>query len=138
MTDPGGRPATDECSDLTLPPAASSPRAARQFLGDTLRLAHVTGAVVDLAVLLTSELVTNAVRYGRGLVRLRVRTGPPSVRVEVHDDNPSLPTLGPGDDEAAEGGRGLQLVDSLATRWGADPCPPDGKDVWFELDLRDS
>ena len=59
------------------------------------------------------------------------------MRVEVHDDNPALPTLGPADDEAAESGRGLRLVDALATRWGAEPCPSDGKDVWFELDLRE-
>lgn len=137
MTTPGGRTPNDARSDLTLEAAPSAPRAARHFLADTLRGCHVTSNVVDLATLLTSELVTNAVRYGRGLVRLTVRTGPPAVRVEVHDDNPALPTLGPEDDVAAEGGRGLRLVDTLATRWGADPHPSDGKDVWFELDLRE-
>ncbi len=137
MTDPGGRLDSDAHIDLTLQAAASTPRAARHFLADTLRHWQVTTAVVDLATLLTSELVTNAVRYGRGLVRLRVRQAPPSVRVEVHDDNPTLPVLGTEEDEAAESGRGLRLVDALATRWGAERHPVDGKDVWFELDLRD-
>ena len=126
----------DARSDLTLTAAPSAPRAARHFLADTLHRWQVTAAVVDLATLLTSELVTNAVRYGRGLVRLSIRTEPPAVRVEVHDDNPALPTLGPETDAAAEGGRGLRLVDALASRWGAEPHPGNGKDVWFEIDLR--
>lgn len=134
MTTQGGRAADDACSDLTLPAAPSAPRAARHFLADTLSRWQVTSAVVDLAILLTSELVTNAVRYGRGMVRLEVRTEPPAVRIEVHDDNPALPTLGP-EDEAAEGGRGLRLVDALASRWGTHRHPGDGKDVWFEIDL---
>ena len=137
MTEPGDGPAHDAVSDLTLPASPSSPRAARRFLVDTLGRRQVTAAVVDLATLLTSELVTNAVRYGRGLVRLSVRPGPPSVRVEVHDDNPDLPVMVELDDGTAENGRGLRLVDELATRWGAEECATDGKDVWFEIDLRD-
>ena len=138
MTTPGGRTSQDGSRGVTLPAEASTPRAARHFLADTLRRWQVRATVVDLATLLTSELVTNAVRYGRGLVTLTIRTDPPSVRVVVHDDNPTLPTLGPADDETAEGGRGLRLVDTLASRWGATPhrCGgKDGKDVWFELDL---
>ena len=121
--------------NLTLPAAPSTPRAARHFLVDTLRRRQVRSGVVDVATLLTSELVTNAVRHGRGPVTVSVRTDPPSVRVVVHDDNPAMPVLGAGDDPAAEGGRGLRLVELLATRWGADAHPPGGKDVWFELDL---
>ena len=136
MTEQGGRTSHLGTSDLTLPAEPSTPRAARHFLAERLDRLHVTSAAVDLALLLTSELVTNAVRYGRGLVTLSVRADPPSVRVVVHDSNPELPTLGPEADESAEGGRGLRLVDALATRWGAENRPGDGKDVWFELDLR--
>ncbi len=137
MTEPGDGPERHACSDLTLPAAPSSPRAARGFLADTLVRWHVTAGVVDLAVLLTSELVTNAVRYGRGRVRLRVQQDPPSVRVQVHDDNPRLPVMVAEDDESAESGRGLRLVDALATRWGAEQSTTEGKDVWFEIDLRE-
>lgn len=132
-----GRASADGSRDLTLPANGSSPRAARRFLTDTLRRSDVGSTVADRATLLTSELVTNAVRYGRGLVTLTVCAQPPAVRVVVHDDNPALPTLGRDDDHAAEGGRGLRLVEALATRWGTDPHPPDGKDVWFEIDLRE-
>lgn len=122
---------------VTLPAGPSTPRAARHFLARVLRGRRVRSAVVDVATLLTSELVTNAVRHGRGPVTVSVRTEPPSVRVVVHDENPAMPVLGAADDTAAEGGRGLCLVDLLAARWGADLHPPGGKDVWFELDLHD-
>ncbi|MFC3690113.1 ATP-binding protein [Aquipuribacter hungaricus] len=134
MTQPGGLTSHHGSGELTLPAEPSTPRAARHFLAERLDRLQVTSSAVDLALLLTSELVTNAVRYGRGLVTLSVRTEPPSVRVVVHDGNPDLPTMGP-DDETAEGGRGLRLVDTLATRWGAE-TGDEGKDVWFELDLR--
>ena len=122
--------------DLTLPSEPTTPRAARHFLLDTLNGREVGAEVLDVATLLTSELVTNAVRHGRGPVTVSVRTDPPSVRVVVHDDDPTLPVMGGVDDPAAEGGRGLRLVELLAARWGTDACPNHGKDVWFELDLR--
>ena len=121
---------------LTLPSEPTTPRAARHFLIDTLDRREMGAEVVDVATLLTSELVTNAVRHGRGPVTVSVRTDPPSVRVVVHDDDPALPVMGAVDDPAAEGGRGLRLVELLAARWGTDTYPNHGKDVWFELDLR--
>lgn len=126
-----------ELAAVTLPATPASARRARHFLAETLERWCVGTGVVDKATLLTSELVTNAVRHGRGLVRLTVRRRAPSVRVEVHDDGPALPALSEVDevDEAAESGRGLRLVDTLATRWGTERVPHDGKDVWFELDL---
>ena len=88
----------------------------------------------DLALLLTSELVTNALRYGNGGIRLTVRQTPHALRVEVHDANPEAPRLSRNLDGTAEQGRGLHIIDSLATCWGhtrsADPAV---KTVWFEL-----
>jgi anti-sigma regulatory factor (Ser/Thr protein kinase) len=81
--------------------------------------------------LMTSELVTNALRHGEisdGIV-LHVAVSDRQVRVEVRDDGPGFapsPDLQPG-------GYGLRLVDELATRWGASG--DDGTCVWFELDL---
>ena len=90
----------------------------------------------DVAVLLTSELATNAVRHADGDLRLRVVRRPGGLRVEVHDrDATALPRLGarPEGQDLAEGGRGLRLVAELSTRWGVETIA-GGKQVWFELD----
>ncbi|HEX8003446.1 MAG TPA: SpoIIE family protein phosphatase [Mycobacteriales bacterium] len=94
--------------------------------------------VAEVAVLLTSELVTNAVRHAAGDLRLRILRRPGGLRVEVHDrDATALPQLvarsPDGSDDLAEGGRGLQLVAELASRWGVETLA-GGKQVWFELD----
>jgi anti-sigma regulatory factor (Ser/Thr protein kinase) len=85
-------------------------------------------------VLLATELVTNAVRHGRGEVAVRLWPGPDVVRVEVSDANPHRPEPG-GYDLDAEDGRGLLIVGALSSRWGTAPLPGGaGKTVWFELD----
>ena len=84
-------------------------------------------------MLLTNELISNAVLHARTDMELRLRTWDDGLRVEVHDGNtrrPS-PSLTPAD---ATSGRGLHLVESLADRWGVDGTP-DGKVVWFELPI---
>jgi PAS domain S-box-containing protein len=65
---------------------------------------------------------------------LRLRRGAASVWVEVFDSDLRLPRLGSAG-ENDEGGRGLYLVDQLASRWGSRPTS-DGKAVWFEIPLR--
>jgi anti-sigma regulatory factor (Ser/Thr protein kinase) len=83
--------------------------------------------------LLTSELVTNAVLHGQGDPVLAVEVDAHRVRVAVHDDTPTVPVvrnLGP----LAPSGRGMQLIECLAARWGVDPTAR-GKDVWFELEI---
>ncbi|ACY96428.1 SpoIIE family protein phosphatase [Thermomonospora curvata] len=65
--------------------------------------------------------------------RLRLRRGARSLWVEVFDSDLRLPRIRSAG-ETDEGGRGLYLVDQLATRWGARPTA-DGKAVWFELPL---
>ncbi|WP_018656057.1 ATP-binding SpoIIE family protein phosphatase [Actinomadura flavalba] len=65
--------------------------------------------------------------------RLRLRRGADAVWVEVFDTDMRLPRIKSAG-ETDEGGRGLYLVDQLATRWGARPTP-NGKAVWFELPL---
>jgi len=90
----------------------------------------------DVAVLLTSELVTNAILHGRAPLELRASAVGSALRVEIHDQDPTRPPVLRHDADLTEvGGRGLQLVDTLADRWGwaADPTG-DGKVVWFELD----
>jgi anti-sigma regulatory factor (Ser/Thr protein kinase) len=88
--------------------------------------------LIPLAELVVSELVTNAVRYAQGRIRLRlVLEG--GLVCEVFDDSAALPRLRhPSDDD--ERGRGLQVVSQLAHRWGTRRTP-SGKVVWCELAL---
>jgi anti-sigma regulatory factor (Ser/Thr protein kinase) len=91
------------------------------------------GQLGELAQLLVSELVTNALRYAVAPVELTVLRLDEVVTLAVTDGASPLPRLrrvGDGD----EGGRGLQLVARLAGRWGARP-EAAGKVVWCELPL---
>jgi anti-sigma regulatory factor (Ser/Thr protein kinase) len=86
----------------------------------------------DVAVLLTSELVTNALRHEvTGIVVLAITCSWGQLRVDVHDTSRALPMLvdAPVD---AETGRGLMLVTSLAAEWGFYRTPA-GKAVYFTL-----
>ena len=82
--------------------------------------------------MLTSELVTNAVVHARTRVDVKVEVDTDHMRVEVADSDPRLPR--PTDHRPdALGGRGLFLVQELASAWGTLTCP-GGKVVWFTLD----
>ncbi|HET6448854.1 MAG TPA: SpoIIE family protein phosphatase [Conexibacter sp.] len=84
---------------------------------------------LDVARLLVSELVTNAVRHGAGdEVVLVLRVDDACARFEVHDAGGQRPAR--REPRGAKGGYGLNLVASLASRWGAN----DAAGVWFELD----
>jgi anti-sigma regulatory factor (Ser/Thr protein kinase) len=113
-----------------LRPETLSVRVARRFVVDTLRSWGSAGHV-DVAELLTSELVTNAVLHVGSEVGLVVRLTPLAVRVEVLDASPEppLPRHYEYDDL---NGRGLRLVESMSAAWGFDPND-HGKVVWFEL-----
>jgi PAS domain S-box-containing protein len=103
---------------------------ARNLVRDQLA-AWKLSQYVDVAELLVSELVTNALRYGRGPIGLRLLRDGENVVCEVADGLTTVPRLR-AVQNGDEGGRGLQLVDQLAGRWGARSMP-HGKIVWFEL-----
>lgn len=86
----------------------------------------------DAAVLLTSELVTNALRHEAGdAITLAIRLSPGGLRIDVHDTSPALPVV--TDTSAdAETGRGLVLVAALSADWGFYRTP-GGKVVYFVL-----
>jgi anti-sigma regulatory factor (Ser/Thr protein kinase) len=120
---------------LQLPPQPTSPGEARRFVGDVLR-GHGLDAheVVEAALLLTSELVTNAVLYAAGTIDVDVDIDLRGVRVEVGDHSAEPPS--PRDASPEEtSGRGLHLVDAMARAWGVESQRDDGKVVWFELDV---
>jgi anti-sigma regulatory factor (Ser/Thr protein kinase) len=119
-----------------LPAADSSVATARHRVVAQLRLwgfyvdAESAG---DLATVL-SEVVTNAVRHGTGLVVTILLTAQDrQVRVEVIDGSEVAPQPRAALDEE-EDGRGLMLVSALSNSWGTHPVP-GGKSVWFTLSL---
>jgi anti-sigma regulatory factor (Ser/Thr protein kinase) len=86
----------------------------------------------DIAVLLTSELVTNAIRHQAGAaVTVAISFAFGQLRVEVHDPSHSLPVLVDASVDA-EAGRGLMLVATLSASWGMYRTPA-GKAVYFTL-----
>ncbi|MDB1088769.1 ATP-binding protein [Streptomyces sp. ACA25] len=93
----------------------------------------------DTVVLVVAELTANAVLHGRVVGRdfafsLSRDESRGVVRIEVTDTHPVRPArLAPGPDEA--GGRGLLLVDALATHWGVRDRLGPGKTVWAECAL---
>ena len=91
--------------------------------------------LVDTVVLAVSELVTNAVRYGRPSVSLDMQRSPEQVRVEVHDGDPTEPPTGRGEvGPDAESGRGLAIVQELADDLAVEQLPDDGKVVRVSFD----
>ncbi|MFJ9829721.1 ATP-binding protein [Streptomyces sp. NPDC101160] len=86
----------------------------------------------DVAELLTSELVTNALVHTEQGAIVTATVDPEQLRVEVRDFVPDLkqPSVPPADDGTH--GRGLVLVQALADSWGVDRSGA-GKVVWFEL-----
>ncbi len=118
-----------------LPKDPGSPGRARQHLRATA--ASLPRDLLEIALLLTSELVTNAVKYGGEHIVLRLNDDPERLRIEVHDDGPQAPRLGAGESHAL-GGRGLLLVESLAHEWGTTrpEGQAPGKSVWFTLRKR--
>jgi hypothetical protein len=116
---------------LPLEPRPRSASLARRFTADTLGR-WGAAELSETAVLLVSELVTNAVLHARSASELVVRMVDNGIRVEVRDDDPVTPSLRTYSLEAGTG-RGLLLVESLAARWGSSP-DGFGKSVWFELD----
>lgn len=118
---------------FSLPASVRSPGQARVRLGPVLRGLGVDSEIADLALLLTSELVTNAVVHGHGDPVVEVRTTVAVVWVGVEDPDSRFPQV-QRVDSGALGGRGLHLVDSLARDWGAVSIAGDGKTVWFNLD----
>jgi len=83
------------------------------------------------AVLLVSEMVSNAIVHGRPPIHLRLRDSDGHVLIEVDDADTAVPRkLRPEPSDLH--GRGLQLVATIADRWGARPLPT-GKSVWCAL-----
>lgn len=123
---------------LRVSARAESARDARAFVRRRLGARGIAAAIVDSAVLIVSELVTNAAQHGGDGVEsealIKLAAVDTRLRIEVHDASPRLPALCTASDDD-EHGRGLAVVDALAGRWGWEPTA-DGKFVWCELATR--
>lgn len=120
---------------LTLTGGLHAPSHARAWTSE--RTGQLSRATAEDALLIVSELVTNAVRHGRPEVVLHLETTSDRVRIEVHDASDELPLV-PVDQPAADrpSGRGLLIVAATASDWGiARRTGRPGKTVWAELRL---
>jgi anti-sigma regulatory factor (Ser/Thr protein kinase) len=118
-------------ADVLLESSTAAVRQAREVTASTLAHWRCGAQCIDDAVLVVSEMVTNAIRHGGGQVRLRLCWSAGYLRVEVRDASPLLPRLLPTN-PAADRGRGLRIVARLASRWGSTRVR-DGKIVWVDL-----
>lgn len=119
---------------LELPPRPGSAAAARRFVADALEATDDDQRAI--AVLLTSELVTNALLYAQSPITVRVEQHDGTYRVGVRDEAPAdIRPRQVGID--ATSGRGLSLVEQLSGAWGVDHGDDAGKEVWFELPRAD-
>jgi serine/threonine-protein kinase RsbW len=113
-----------------VPTAAGAARAfVRDMLAPTL-----SPTQLDAAELLTSELMTNAIRHAglmpQALIDLSIEVSPGTVHIDVTDAGVGFGRATP--DPRPNGGWGLVLVDTVSDRWGVDPTAPHS--VWFEID----
>ena len=116
---------------LRLWPVPASCRDARRAVG-RFCADHALDDVTDDAVLLTSELVANAVEHAAGMVTVHALLLDDALVVAVRDDCDELPATATPMPSYAERGRGLHVLDELARDWGVNR-QTHGKTVWFRL-----
>jgi Histidine kinase-like ATPase domain len=122
-------PDGDGAVSYALPECRHSPALAREITRE--RLLGFSDETVETVVMLVSEVTTNVVIHARSMMTLRMDINKPRVKVWVEDCSAACPHLrSPEDDD--EGGRGLWLVDALASSWGCE-MTSTGKQVWFEV-----
>jgi len=117
--------------DTTLPAEPGSAPLARATVAEHTTAWGFGGELCDDATLIVTELVANAIRHAGTTIGVRLRRIPEGLRLEVADESPR--PVRPADPSLLdEGGRGLALVDALATHYGVEGHPT-GKTVWVEL-----
>ncbi len=152
--DAAGEGSICDCHDLTVPPPVppvidereASRRleptlfaapATRRFVTSTLAAWNLT-SISDPLELAASEMATNAILHARGRFLVKLEKFADRVRLSIVDSSASMDSATPEmSDESSTGGRGIPLVDALASRWGFE-LRDNGKTVWAEMDLPES
>ncbi|MFS8099545.1 ATP-binding protein [Lentzea alba] len=116
---------------VTLTAEGGSCARARQVVRDAASSWGLSEDLSDDAQLVVTELVSNGIDHGEGLITLTVSRRESGMLVEVRDESTKPPLLRPVDPSSARG-RGMQLVQALSVRWGTTP-DTRGKVVWAEL-----
>ena len=119
-----------EAPALVLEPSDQAPSLARRYLTERFRELGIADDFVGRVVV--SELVTNAWRHvgtGHIVVRVVPDRRDDLVVIEVWDESAGQPIV-QGEDDDAESGRGLLLMEQLVHEWGVRPLNEEGKVVW--------
>ena len=117
-------------AELVLPPDVTSVGLGRKFVRDTVSDWGLEN-LLDTAVLLTSEVITNSVLHARTQIVLSLRSANGTVSISVHDGSQHLPRPRSHSVDATTG-RGLELLDRLAQEWHVDR-ESDGKTLTFTV-----
>jgi anti-sigma regulatory factor (Ser/Thr protein kinase) len=123
-----GRPPSVE-----LPSNEYAPADARRYISS--QCGHLASDHLEVALLLTSELVTNAVCHTGGRAWLDIHFEEDVLTVGVTDEGGGEVSIADEHRSLETHGRGLWLVDELSRRWGVHPVNDTGKRVWFQLTL---
>lgn len=115
-----------------FPAQPASAGEARRFVLTALAESGVAG-LSDTAMLLVSELVSNAVLHAGTPIQVVIRIDKGGMRLEVHDGSAQLPVR-KNYSNLSGTGRGLRMVERMATAWGVEPEPDGGKVVWCRID----
>lgn len=118
--------------ELQLPHTTESVRRARRTIAAFLEPAELPVSIIDDVLLLVSELVTNAVIHAGSPAVVRLDADIERIKVAVADRDAGRAPAVVEPEPFSSSGRGVLLVDRLASRWGVEP-QRQGKVVWFEL-----
>lgn len=135
-------------SELTLAATPNAVSWARRHTVDILQRWHFPNEGIEVARLIVSELATNAIQHAQptntsestdlGTIMLMLWPTDYGFILAISDPDPRPPAPRPHD-ASASGGRGLILIQSMASRWGYSPTQPNpGKIVWAEVPARPS
>ena len=117
-----------------LPPTSASVLVVRRFVRQVLAAWDIDPAMSDDVELVLSELATNAARDSEDAFEMRLSHPANCLRLDVSDNSHRLPRVTRSTEQDETSGRGLVIVEAIASRWGVESYGL-GKSVWCEFDL---